>query len=687
MKQHLFILSAFLLIGICSQAQPITSNSFEQKIKAAQEAESAYNYAGALEWYEKAYDDLRDQGKRGDPRVKEFALKIAKLSYDIRDYEDTEKRLHRILKNDDEHMFAEHRFLYAQSLKAQAKYQAAIDEYNKFISLSQNQELIKQAEFELDGIRLVEGLEPNIETSFKALGKKVNSASGEFSPRENANDGNLYYGSFNRKNKIEVDSEDDDFHAKIYMAKRDDEGNFDDAEELDQAVNRKGFHNANVAFSRDGKTMYFTRVQTEGTAITSSEIMVSYKKDTGWSAADQVGTLNGEWHCKHPAIGQLYGKEVIFFSSDMPGGKGEMDIYYANITGDGQFSSPVNLADLNTPGDDLAPFYHDGTLYYSSNGRPTVGGYDIFYTVWNGTNWSEVENLGWGFNSSYDDLYFSMNGNGKSGYIVSNRPTENKRKLTSETCCDDIFEFSVREVVIDLMAKVVDEEGNPINGSKIKIENLTDPIEYPADSKFNALGNDFQFLLGSDFKYKAVITSEGYYPDSIFFNTAGILDNYTINKEVKLKPIPVEPEVTEVTEIVTINEPIRMNNIFYDFDDDKILKDAEKDLQQLYDLMIKYPDMVIELSSHTDAQGVSKYNQKLSQRRADSATNWLIQKGITEERIKSVGYGESVIINRCKNGVRCSDEEHRQNRRTEFKIIAGPQTIEITREVKKKVVK
>jgi len=161
----------------------------------------------------------------------------------------------------------------------------------------------------------------------------------------------------------------------------------------------------------------------------------------------------------------------------------------------------------------------------------------------------------------------------------------------------------------------------------------------------------------------------------------GIIDDYSIKKSIKLKSKPKEP----ATEIVTINQPIRLNNIYYDFDDAKILPDAERDLSTLYDLMKEYPDMVIELSSHTDSRGESPYNKKLSQRRADSAKKWLVNEGVDANRIQAVGYGESVILNQCKNGVRCSEEEHRLNRRTEFKIIAGPKTIEIKREIFKGV--
>jgi outer membrane protein OmpA-like peptidoglycan-associated protein len=181
--------------------------------------------------------------------------------------------------------------------------------------------------------------------------------------------------------------------------------------------------------------------------------------------------------------------------------------------------------------------------------------------------------------------------------------------------------------------------------------------------------------LDADKSYKAIITRDGYYPDSISFNTNGIFDDYTVKKTVVLKPKPEEEETKEYS----INEPIRLNNIYYDFADDKILPDAEKDLFYLIELMDEYSDMVIELSSHTDSRGVSSYNQKLSQRRADSARKWLIAEGIDKGRIKPVGYGEAKLLNKCKDGVRCSEEEHQLNRRTEFKIIAGPQTIKVNK--------
>ena len=284
MMQRLLSFTIFLLVTATAISQPIRENSFEQKLEAARDAEGSFNFAGALDFYEQAYDDLRDQRSRDDNSPKDqFSLKIADLSYEIRDYEKAAKTYKRILGKDDELQYVSYIMSYAKSLKALGKYDIATKEFNRFMSLTDDEEAVREAQFELDGIALLDGLEPNLETSFKVLDKEVNSGSGEFSPRENPDDGYLYYGSLDRNDKIEVGAEDDDFHAKLFVVERDDKGEYDNATALEKVINREGYHNANVAFSQDGRVMYFTRVQTTGTEITSSQIMVSYKKDTGWS--------------------------------------------------------------------------------------------------------------------------------------------------------------------------------------------------------------------------------------------------------------------------------------------------------------------------------------------------------------------------------------------------------------------
>ncbi|NNE25803.1 MAG: OmpA family protein [Saprospiraceae bacterium] len=683
MRHNILLLLLTLVFGVGLQAQPIREPSINQKLEAAKMAEEEGNYARALEYYDQAYDQIR-KTSRNNPLSKELTIKIGDMNYALRDYKKASNYYKRMVRGDDELMYVNERLKYGKSLKQEAKYDLALEVLNEFISVSEDEEFIKEAEFEIAGIEQLREMEPNVESFIKPLGKNVNSGSAEFSPRE-LSDGTLMFASFDRNDPIDLKDEESGFHAKIFMAAKSDDGKYGKKTELDQKVNRKEFHNTHLAVSRDNRTLYFTRVQTTRNAVTDSKILRSYNRDSGWSAADLVPTINGDWNAKHPAVGQLFGKDVLFFASDMEGGLGGLDIFYSNINADGSMSAPVNLGpNINTPQDDEYPFYFEGTLYFSTVGRPTIGGYDIFYSVWDGSNWSEAENMGLGYNSANDDIAISFGEDGMHGFFVSNRPFDGKRKMTaSSTCCDDIFSFNIRQIVIDLLAIVVDEEGLPINAATIALDNLTDPVNYPTDTKFNALSNEFQFLLDSDFSYRGVARAEGYYPDTIEFNTAGILDSYTVNKKVTLKKIPIEREVTEV---VKINEPIRLNNIYYDFNDDKILPDAEIDLNLILGIMDEYPEMVIEMSSHTDSRGRDGYNLDLSQRRANSARTWLIEQGVEDDRIKAVGYGETKILNRCKNNVRCSEEEHRQNRRTEFKILEGPTTITITREIKKTVI-
>ena len=232
-------------------------------------------------------------------------------------------------------------------------------------------------------------------------------------------------------------------------------------------------------------------------------------------------------------------------------------------------------------------------------------------------------------------------------------------------------------MVIELNAIAKTEAKKPLKGITCQLVEMSMGKEGNIQTKSNSEGNQVNYLLDKDKSYKLVISKDGYFPQEIQLNTVGITEDQVINKEFLFKMMPPESDI----EIITINEPIRLSNIYYDFDDDKILKDAEKDLSAILDLMSKYPNMVIELGSHTDSRGDDTYNLKLSERRANSARRWLVNKGVDGKRIKAKGYGETVILNNCTNGEDCSDDEHRFNRRTEFKILEGPTTIEVRKEV------
>lgn len=660
------IISVFVSqIGL---SQPLSTVPIDIMLDTGYEQVEKQDYMNALEWYEKAYKEQKD---------KDLALEIAYLHYKVRDYEDSARWYKRILDRDKNNEFMDDRYLYGKTLKAQGKYQEAANQFRMFIDSSETQEIIPLAKKELAGIEMLDKYEENIGTVVTFAEKDINSGFTDTSPRQ-YQDGTLYFASLPSKKKIEVDYQNEEHFARIYTSTKTEKG-WEDPEPLGTHINREGFHTTNPVFSRDGRRMYYTRTVLYGNDVDESKLYMSTKSNNDWTPAVEIESLNGEHKIQHPTVGELFGNEVIYFVSDMDGGFGGFDIYYSTINGD-DYAAPVNLGPgINTPQDEATPFYQDGNLYFSSEGYPGLGGYDIYTSSWDGNKWSEVKNMGFNYNSSYDDLHFNMNGDGTNGYIVSNRLDKAKRSVKGKSCCDDIYEFSIRELIIDLIVEVEEEKG-PLDGAKIRLideSEAADPKE-----KTNPEGHEFQFLLDGDRSYRAIVTKQGYYPDTLEFNTAGIIDDFTVKKKSKLEPIPEAPKEPEY-ETITINQSIRLNNIYFDFDDWKILPDAEKDLSNLLDLMNKYPTMVIELSSHTDAQGVSNYNQKLSQRRAESTKQWLIDKGVSDERVKPVGYGEAQILNQCVNGVRCDDDEHRFNRRSEFKIIDGPQTIEIKKEVLK----
>ncbi len=660
MKFFLSIIACLYFVNLF--AQPRTTVTYETKLKVADMSAKAGDYYNAIEWFDKAYDESKDPN---------LQVAMADLYVLARDYKRAEQIYTRLLKRDKEKEFEDIRPALASVYKYQGKYKEALAEYELILGSALTPDSLKAVIMrEKAGIDMLDKYENNLEVVVGLVPGKVNSGSAESAPAIGP-DGELYYSSFNARKEIVLDGKEGDYEAKLFKAALNDKGEYEKPQALADNVNRAGFNSGGVSFSSDGRKMYFTRATLEANGIETSRIYISYFRDRNWSAATDVSVLNGDFLNKHPFEGELFGKKVLFFSSNRPGSEGGFDLFYSEMNGD-DFGLPVNLGPVvNTKQDEISPFYKEGTLYYSTSGQPGMGGFDLFYATWNGSKWEDPVNMGYQYNSSYDDMFLRIDPSGKRGFIVSNRPFKGKLKMkASETCCDDIYGFAIKELVIDLFTEITNEKG-PLEGATVEVYDLT-LGGYP-DTKSNPKAVDFSFTLEAERNYKVVVSREGFYPDTAVFNTVGIIDDYTVRKKFLLKPKPVDADMSEVGR----NEPIRLNNIYYDLDKWDILPDAEQDLSYIEELMIEYPDMVIELGSHTDAQGENAYNQKLSQKRAESARDWLSNEGIAADRIKAVGYGESVILNKCKNGVRCTDDEHRQNRRTEFKIIAGPTTIKI----------
>ena len=753
MKIKNIILTAFILRGLApmvADAQPLNASRPEYMLQVADEKLEAKDYVNALDFYTKYYEATKDRS---------VLYKIGLADMAIKDYAKAESNFSRSLqrsKNSSAEVNEDARLYLGMVQKMNEKYDEAVVTLEEYIKESKDAAKIARAKSELEGAKMAMRLKENPKLLLENLGSKVNTPNSEYSP--SVSGGELYFAAL-RDGKITlIDGKEGDYYAKIYKTSVNAKGEFDKAEAIGGEVNRIGSHQGNVSFSLDGQTMYFSRFVLSGNEIGESTIFYSAKQGDGsWGAAKEVSGINGKWQAKHPAIGELYGKPVMFFTSNMESTKGGFDIFYANKLGEGEFANPVNLGDIiNTAGDDETPFYQNGKLYFSSNGHPTIGGADIFSASWNGASWTKPENMGKGYNSSANDQYFSMDAN-ETAFFTSNR--KGGRSLKSSTCCEDIYVVKQEPVIIDLVVDAFDPKKQPMKGLTYQFLDLS--TKGLGDSK---TADTYTSALTRKRQYSVIVSKAGYYSDTITFNTTDITKTTIIKKTANMRPLPIiaanleakaedsngKPltgvnftltelsgnksdvrvldvyraglplnksfrliankagftadtvtfntnNITETTTIekllklkvkiitVTTTTKIALNNIFYKLDkfeaNDAHMQnfaEAQKSLDYLYDIMVKYPTLVIELGSHTDARGSDAYNMVLSQKRADGAKAYLIGKGVGTERIVAKGFGETQLVNRCANGVKCDDEEHLQNRRTEFRIISGPTSIEIS---------
>ena len=651
-------------------AQPMSGYSYKVMIETADKALNNNDYYNALDWFEQAYEVEKSD---------ELAYTIAHLHMLLRDYNLAERWFGRLARNRKAVVeYPESKFYWGRMLKQNGKLKEAEEQLADFINTYElGDSLVTLARLELDGIRKMKDFKPFKPVEASPL-KDLNCKHTDGSPYLYSKS-EMYYTSFNADSIIVLSDDDVDFEAKIYRSIYSQEDGWKKGEPLGININRIGYHTSNPTFSKDRMRMYFTRSIMKGNEVVESTIYVAKREGADWTAANPVsGGVNGDFISTHPSIGELYGREVLFFASNKDGGEGGFDLYFSTVLGETEVAEPVNLGPkINTANNEITPFYRDGNLYFASLGHPGYGGYDLFYTEWNGSEWSLIKNMGEGFNSPADDLHLFLDETLENGFLVSNRI--GGKFIKSKTCCDDIYSIAPAQVPINLQA-IIGEKRGGLRGGTIRILELKGEGDEQTLEQKNNESNKFDIPLKRDKSYIIIAEHPKYLPDTFKINTVGVVEAKTYQKKFVLEPKPIEEQEVE---LVTINEPVRLSNIYYDYDDDKILPAAEKDLNVLFELLVQYPDMVIELSSHTDARGSDSYNMRLSQRRADSAKKYLVGKGAATERIKAVGYGETQILNDCVNNVECSEDDHQYNRRTEFKILSGPEKIEIKRQITK----
>ena len=408
------------------------------------------------------------------------------------------------------------------------------------------------------------------------------------------------------------------------------------------------FHEGPGAFSPDGRTLYFTRSNYVQRKLLKDQRSTSHLKlfrATLDSVTGEWGDLrdfiyNDErWSTGHPALST--DGSMLYFASDRPGGLGGSDIWRCRDNGTG-WSEPENLGPtVNTAGNELFPTVNGHTLHFSSTAHNNMGGLDIFETQEQNGQWTEPINLNAPLNTPKDDFHFVLDSTNKAGYLSSDRDG-----------MDQIYQFSTYEPIFQLQGFVLDEEDRYLPNVAVTLENLDTGED---DSLLTGPDGHFSFQLEANTDYNLRSERKDLLTLSRPVSTRGLVLSDTLRADLHMRTIK-------------IGEAIAINNIYYDYDEWFIRPDAALELDKLAQLFIDNPSISFELGSHTDSRGGDLYNLVLSDARANSAVNYLIHRGVGPDRITAKGYGEEILVNACSNGVKCTEEDHQANRRTEFKV-------------------
>ncbi|GAA3743840.1 OmpA family protein [Flavobacterium ginsengisoli] len=423
------------------------------------------------------------------------------------------------------------------------------------------------------------------------------------------------------------------------------------------------YHEATASFDSEGKTMYYStnivkknKLVVDEAKVNNFQIIKGSIVNNKLENPQKVFFDSNDYSVGHPALSE--DGQFLFFASDMPGGQGETDLYMVKIAADGTMSSPQNLgANINTIGNEVFPFFQNGVLYFSSDGHYGWGDLDVYESklLPDGT-FSTPKNLGAPINSNKDDFSFIIDKTDSYGYFSSNREGGKGD--------DDIYSFV---------------KGKPVCNQSISGMAIDHKTKKPLTDVTIMAYNSFSEILGEtktnfDGKYaievpcnkvvKMIAAKPNYSSDDKTVETTS--ENGGEIKDVNFELSNYDDLVVKKQGV----EKVDVNPIYFDYNKYNITPKAVEELSKVVFVMQKFPNIRIKIESHTDSRGKDAYNLKLSDNRAKSTRDYILSQGIDASRIESaIGYGETRLVNRCKNGVKCSEEEHVQNRRSDFIII------------------
>ncbi|SNR36886.1 OmpA family protein [Flavobacterium sp. ov086] len=423
------------------------------------------------------------------------------------------------------------------------------------------------------------------------------------------------------------------------------------------------YHEATASFDASGKTIYYStnivkknKLVIDQEKVNNFQIIKGDMTDGKLENPQKVFFDSNDYSVGHPSLSD--DGQYLFFASDMPGGFGESDLYYVKIANDGTMGSPINLGPkINTIGNDVFPFYRNGVLYFSSDGHYGLGDLDVYESNFlaDGT-FTIPKNLGAPINSNKDDFAFVIDKTDSYGYVSSNR-AEGKGD-------DDIYSFTKGKPVCNQnISGIAFDRKTKLPLTDVSVMAYNSYSEILAETKTNFDGK-YAVVVPCGKVVKMIAAKPNYSSDEKTVET-------TMENEGEIKDVNFE--LSNYDDLVVKKkgvEKVDVNPIYFDYDKYDITPLAIEELSKVVFIMRKFPNIRIKIESHTDSRGKDAYNLKLSDNRAKSTRDYIVSQDIDPSRIESaIGYGESRIINKCKNGVKCTEAEHLVNRRSDFIII------------------
>lgn len=539
---------------------------------------------------------------------------------------------------------------YSEMLKANGKYAASNTQMDKFAAMRPADE--RAVLYKTNPDYLSKILDKGKKFNVQSL--DLNTANADFGGT--LQDGKLYITSSRNASRKNYGWNEEPF-LDIYEYTVAGDGTYQGETLLDGTINTK-YHEGVTSFTPDGKTMFFSResffeniYEKDSLSNTKYSVLHLFKAKKGSDGFSQVEALpinSPNYSIKNPTISA--DGSTIYFASDMPGGYGNFDIYKATLDNNGNVGTPVNMGQkVNTEGQEMFPYIgNDNTLFFSSTGHLGLGGMDVFYTKEIDGRMAPIRNVGIPINSNGDDFAFRMDEITGEGFVSSNRE--------GGKGSDDIYAIKKLQPLCDVLivGTVLDNKtGQPLVGAMTSLVDANGNVL--ASKPANAEGQ-VEYIVECETDTQLQVTMDGYQSNKVAI--AGSNEE-EVAATVRLSPIEkiIEPEVRIV-----------LNPIYFDFDKSNITARAAFELDNLVQIMNKYPDLVIQATSHTDFRGSRQYNQGLSERRAQTTAQYVISKGIATNRISASGRGETEPAIDCNP---CSDQDHDLNRRSQFFIVSG----------------